>query len=167
MTHFICFVQSNGRHDVYQVTMAALQVSHMYGVMFALSIMFPCLGVTESPNITRGCSCFGVKGTTPDEHAAQRWGFDPLKKTLGNSLFCVSSAPIPSGPNVAQTPTKGKSSLTVCAAVRIAMMLSVGVSLTGATHVGCRPHEGGAPRRTSSQWQGRHELHRLRWCSRR
>lgn len=47
------------------------------------------------------------------------------------------------GPNV----THGKPSLTVCAAVGIAMMLSVGVSLMDTTHVGCGPirvegHEG-------------------------
>ena len=40
---------------------------------------------------------------------------------------------VPSEPNVAQTPMEGTSSFTVCTAVRVAMMLSVGVSLMGAT----------------------------------
>lgn len=73
------------------------------------------------------------------DHTGTRQTYSSPEKTVGKSLFCVSSSPVLRGPNVIQ----GKPSLTVCASVRIAMMLSVGVSLTGATHVGCGPHEGG------------------------
>lgn len=79
-----------------------------------------------------------------------------LKLTLKVSQ-CVSSAPILRGPIF----TQGKPSLTVCASVRIAMMLSVGVSLTDATHVDCGLCEGGGPLETLSQF------HRERCCSRR
>lgn len=71
--------------------------------------------------------CFDCAGT--------RQTCSPLEKKLGNSLFCVPSAPILCGQSVIQ----GKPSLTVCASVRMAMRLSVGVNLTGATHVGCGP----------------------------
>lgn len=44
MTHFICFILSNGRHDVYHVTMVYSE-GKFYGMLFFT--VFSCMGVGE------------------------------------------------------------------------------------------------------------------------
>lgn len=93
------------------------------------------------------CICFDFAG------AGTRQTWSQLKKTHFFLSVCVWSAPILRGPNVQQ----GKASLTVCATVRMAMMLSVGVSLTGATHAGLQPPWGrrGPERHWASYTEGK------------
>lgn len=62
-------------------------------------------------------------------------GHPQLQATKG-VLKCTLKPPLHVKQHATPTPGKRKSSLTVCAVITVTMMLSVGISLTPATHAG-------------------------------
>lgn len=101
------------------------------------------MGIVEKPKYHQEMYlCFVLTVQVPDKHAV------PWRKHWETPFSVCQALPL----YVGQMLHMGNHhSLSVplseffAIAKEIAMMLSVGVSLTGTTHVGCGPREGGGP----------------------
>lgn len=139
VTHFSClFPLTNSRHDVYHVTMVALQSSYSLWCIFLFS---PHIWGYWKDKISLKRCISGLLQLCRYQTNMQLLGESPL-------LFVKLSS----------QKSWEKPHLSIGACVRIEVMLSVAVNLTGATHEDRKWHQGG-------EAQQRQLLYRM--CSRR